>query len=59
MIAGNLCTVLESNGLTLDISPPTVITGNAKFSGFAQAFVLPVRVEGAGMLHVLLTVDSK
>jgi len=25
MVTGNLCTVLENNGLVLDISPPTVM----------------------------------
>ena len=28
MVAGNLCTILEKNGLILDISPPTVMTGH-------------------------------
>lgn len=59
MIAGNLCTVLETNGLLLDISPPTVMTGNAKIFGFSKAFVLPVRLETGGMLTVLLTIDEK
>jgi len=58
MIAGNLCTVLEKNGLLLDISPPTVMTGNAKFYGFSKAFVLPVRLEEGGTLTVLLTIDE-
>ena len=58
MIAGNLCTVLEKDGLVFDISPPTVMTGNAKFFGFTKAFVLPVRLEDGKMLTVLLTIDE-
>lgn len=58
MIAGNLCTTVEANGLTLDISPPTVMTGNTKFFGFKQAFVLPVELHGGGKLTVLLTIDE-
>lgn len=59
MIAGNLCTALEKNGLLLDISPPTIMTGNTKFYGFKQAFLLPVRLEDGGSLTVLLTIDKE
>ena len=59
MVAGNLCTVLEKDGLILDISPPTVMVGTAKFYGFKQAFKLPVRLEDGSMLHVLLTIDEE
>lgn len=58
MIAGNLCTTVAANGLTLDISPPTVMTGHTKFFGFKQAFVLPVELEGGGKMTVLLTIDE-
>lgn len=58
MVAGNLCTVLEKNGLILDISPPTVMTGTTKFFGFKQAFKLPVVLEGGTTLTVLLTIDE-
>ncbi len=58
MVAGNLCTVLEKDGLILDISPPTVMTGTTKFFGFKQAFKLPVVIEGGGLLTVLLTIDE-
>ena len=58
MIAGNLCTILEKDGLTLYISPPTVMSGETKFFGFKQAFKLPVRLEDGKMLHVLLTIDD-
>lgn len=59
MIAGNLCTTVEANGLTLDISPPTVMTGETKFYGFTQAFVLPVELDGGGKMTVLLTIDEE
>lgn len=58
MVAGNLCTVLEKDGLTVDISPPTVMVGTTKFFGFKQAFKLPVILEGGAQLTVLLTVDD-
>jgi chemotaxis protein CheX len=58
MVAGNLCTVLEKNGLILDISPPTVMKGITKFIGFQQAFKLPFRLEDGSLLTVLLTIDE-
>lgn len=58
MVAGNLCTILEKDGLTLDISPPTVMVGTTKFFGFKQAFKLPVVLEGGTKLTVLLTIDE-
>ena len=58
MIAGNLCTELEKEGLMLDITPPTVMTGTTKFSGFKKAFKLPVLIDNKGLLTVLLTIDE-
>lgn len=58
MVAGNLCTILEKDGLNLDISPPTVMAGETKFFGFIHAFKLPVQLEDRTMMHVLLTIDE-
>lgn len=58
MIAGNLCTVLEKEGLTLDISPPTVMVGQVKITGFKQAFQLPVLFEDGTEMKVLLTIND-
>ena len=58
MVAGNLCTVLEKEGLILDITPPTVMTGTTKFFGFKKAFKLPVIIDDKGLLTVLLTIDE-
>ncbi|PIC87833.1 chemotaxis protein CheX [Sporosarcina sp. P20a] len=59
MIAGNLCIVLEKADLTLDISPPTVMTGQTKFYGFKQAFQIPVKFEDGQTLNLLLTIDEE
>lgn len=58
MIAGNLCTTLEQEGLKLDISPPTVMVGTAKITGFKKAFQLPVVFEDETEMKVLLTIDD-
>ncbi len=59
MVAGNLCTTLEKDGLVLDISPPTVMVGSAKISGFRQAFQLPVQFEDGSMMQILMTIDEE
>lgn len=59
MVAGTLCTTLEQESLHLDISPPTVMTGLTKISGFQQAFKLPVQMEDGAMMHILLTIDDE
>lgn len=58
MVAGNLCTVLESDDFVLDISTPTVMTGKTKFYGFKKAFKLPVRFDSGSMMNILLTIDE-
>ncbi|GKV67988.1 CheY-P phosphatase CheX [Sporosarcina sp. NCCP-2716] len=58
MVAGNLCTLLEKESLTLDISPPTVLTGETKFYGFSQAFKLPLNFPDSSPTNVLLTIDA-
>lgn len=60
MIAGNLCTLLEKDSLTVDISPPTVMVGTAKISGFQKAIQLPLQFDDSSTMHLLLTIeDSK
>lgn len=59
MVAGNVCTTLEKENLLLDISPPTVMTGATKISGFQQAFKLPVQLDNGNMMHLLLTIDEE
>ncbi|WP_438318551.1 chemotaxis protein CheX [Sporosarcina sp. FA9] len=59
MVAGNLCTILEKDGLILDISPPTVMTGTTKFYGFNKAFKLPAKLVDGRLLSVILTIDDE
>lgn len=58
MVAGNLCTILEKDRFSLDISTPTIMTGSTKFYGFKQAFKLPIRFESGSILNILLTIDE-
>ncbi|EPZ45197.1 chemotaxis protein CheX [Alicyclobacillus acidoterrestris] len=58
MIAGSTCTVISQKGLTLDITPPTVLVGHTKLSGFAHALKIPVDIDGVGELQVLLVLEE-
>jgi chemotaxis protein CheX len=57
MIAGNLATIVSQNGITMDITPPTVLVGQAKIYGFNKAFRVPVHIEGKGEIQLILTMD--
>jgi chemotaxis protein CheX len=58
MVAGNLCTIVAQEGLELDITPPTVMVGNTKLYGFQKVFRLPTKIDNAGDITILLTIDE-
>lgn len=58
MIAGNLATTLAQNNTIIDITPPTVLIGKARMSGFDNALSLPIQLENAGTLHAILITDD-
>lgn len=59
MIAGNICTSVASNGVQVDITPPTVIVGTTRLYGFQHAFKLPVVIENIGVMTIILTIDEE
>ncbi|WP_071395535.1 chemotaxis protein CheX [Bacillus tuaregi] len=59
MIAGTLSTFISQQGLEMDITPPTVLVGQAKIYGFEKAFRLPITVQGAGTIIILLMIEQE
>lgn len=59
MIAGNLATVVSQKGITIDITPPTVLVGQTKIYGFDKAFRVPIHFESNGELQLILTIDNE
>jgi chemotaxis protein CheX len=57
MIAGNLATTLSHKGITIDITPPTVLVGQTKRYGFDKAFRVPTLIEGIGEIQIILMVE--
>ncbi|QHE52467.1 chemotaxis protein CheX [Pontibacillus sp. HMF3514] len=58
MIAGNLATVVSQREVSIDITPPTVIVGSTKISGFKKAFRVPVELNEEGSLQLILMVED-
>lgn len=59
MIAGNLATIVFQKGITIDITPPTVLVGQTKIYGFDKAFRVPIHFENKGELQLILTIDNE
>ncbi|MFZ3589570.1 chemotaxis protein CheX [Bacillus sp. DJP31] len=58
MIAGNLATNASQNELIMDITPPTVLVGEAKLTGFTQAIKVPITLSTNGELVVILMIEG-
>ena len=59
MICGNLTTFTAEKGITLDITPPTVIAGSTKVYGFSNGISLPVSLGETGSFNILLMLEQK
>lgn len=58
MIAGNLCTNLSKSSIIMDITPPTVLEGNMKISGFGNGIKVPVNFEEKGCVFIILMIEQ-
>lgn len=57
MIAGSLSTNMTENGISMDISAPSILEGNTTLSGYKTAIRLPL-VMAIGNLEIYLLLDS-
>ncbi|SFA49161.1 chemotaxis protein CheX [Anoxybacillus pushchinoensis] len=51
--------IVSSQGITIDITPPTVLVGQTKIYGFDKAFRVPIYFENKGGLQLILTIDNE
>jgi len=58
MLAGNICTHVGSQNVTIDITPPTVMVGQTKLYGFESAYKMLVTIDEVGELTILFTIDE-
>lgn len=57
MIAGNLATTLAQSNTIIDITPPTVLFGRSRMSGFERALSLPIQLENVGTLRAIFIIE--
>lgn len=58
MIAGNLSTHVVSQGVSIDITAPSIIKGNAQISGHHTGIQLVSTFQDIGDLHIHLLLDE-
>ncbi|MBA2874267.1 chemotaxis protein CheX [Thermaerobacillus caldiproteolyticus] len=58
MIAGHLVTYASKREMTMDITPPTLLIGEASMKGFQKAILVPVTIAEKGTLHVIVTLHD-
>lgn len=58
MIAGNLTTYISSEGVEMDITPPSVMTGETTLHNFKQAIHLPFEAAGIGHFSILVSIQQ-
>ena len=59
MIAGHMATHVAEDGTDIDISPPTVLVGQTKLTGFRTALLIPLWIDGLGSLQVIVVIDNQ
>ncbi|MGM8211552.1 chemotaxis protein CheX [Virgibacillus sp. W0430] len=57
MLAGNLSSIIEQNGINIDITAPTILQGDAELSGYELAIKMNVDFYGTGDMAIYLLVD--
>jgi chemotaxis protein CheX len=58
MIAGNLSASIYKQNISIDITPPTVLVGQTKISGFTRAIHIPLSFESGGELGIVLMLEE-
>ncbi len=59
MILGNTATLFSSNGIGIDITPPTVCSGNASFAtAFTKNLCIPLSYEGSKTINFNIAITS-
>jgi chemotaxis protein CheX len=59
MIGGNLSTSFSQQEIVIDITPPTVLVGTTKLSGFSKTLVVPIQLQEAGDMNIMLNLEEK
>lgn len=52
MIAGNLSAHIFQKGLSIDITPPTILSGKSSFPETEPALSIPIQIEQVGSMEI-------
>lgn len=58
MIVGTTATNLSNHGVLVEITPPTVIAGPTKLSGFQRGISVAVHLHGMGTVRLVLIIEK-
>ncbi|WP_254778677.1 MULTISPECIES: chemotaxis protein CheX [unclassified Bacillus (in: firmicutes)] len=59
MMAGHLSTNLTKNGFTMDITPPTVLVGEATLHGFHEAYCIRAKMDNSYEILFYLIFETR
>lgn len=59
MVAGNTVSELSARGMSVNISPPTVLVGEIKLAGFRRGIHVPLDLVDVGELNIVLILDER
>jgi len=59
MVAGNLSTQLSNKNIDMEITPPTVISGESLMYGFDKAINLSFQLKDIGKLTIILMIENE
>lgn len=57
MVAGGMSTNISSEGVTTDITSPTIMQGNAMLSGHKRGLEIPIEFKDTGKMGIFLLLD--
>lgn len=59
MIMGNACTIYSKNKLNIDITPPTILTGDKiNLSNKVATIGVPMEIQGFGTINITITAEQ-
>lgn len=59
MIMGNTCTIFSKNKINIDITPPTILSGDKiKISNKVATITIPMIIEGYGSININVTAEE-
>lgn len=59
MIMGNTCSIFSKNKINIDITPPTILTGDKiRISNKVATIVIPLTIENYGNININITAEE-